>query len=152
MSVGAAYYVLSEKGERDNFLWVPDSSRRARGLTVWTALRSLGRAGVRELVERCCSLAQRMAGRLCEQPGVELLNEVVLNQVLVRFCRRDGHDSDAVTRKVIQLVQEDGTCWLGGTQWRGRAAARISISNWCTVEADVDRSADAIPRCFHELC
>jgi glutamate/tyrosine decarboxylase-like PLP-dependent enzyme len=152
MSLGAAYYVLSEEGERDNFLWVPDSSRRARGFTVWAALRSLGRAGVRELVERCCSLAQRMAGRLCEEPGVELLNEVVLNQVLVRFFRRDGDDSEAITRKVIQRVQEDGTCWLGGTRWRGRTAARISISNWCTVEADIDRSADAILRCFHEVC
>jgi glutamate/tyrosine decarboxylase-like PLP-dependent enzyme len=152
VSLGAAYYVLSEKSERDNFLWVPDSSRRARGFTVWAALRSLGRAGVRELVERCCSLAQRMAKRLSEEPGVELLNEVVLNQVLVRFCRRDGHDTDAITRKVIQRVQEDGTCWLGGTRWRGRAAARISISNWCTLEADVDRSADAILRCFHEVC
>jgi glutamate/tyrosine decarboxylase-like PLP-dependent enzyme len=151
MSLGAAYYVTSENGERDNFLWVPDTSRRGRGFTVWAALRSLGRAGVTELAERCCSMAQRMAARLSEEPGVELLNEVVLNQVLVRFCRHDGHDTDAFTRRVIQRVREDGTCWLGGTRWRGRAAARISISNWCTLEADVDRSADAILQCLHEL-
>lgn len=151
MSLDAAYYAMSEKGERDNFLCVPESSRRARGFTVWAALRSLGRAGVREMIERCCSMAQRMAARLCDDPGVELLNDIVLNQVLVRFLSRGGDNADAFTREVIRRIQADGTCWLGGTRWRGRAAARISISNWSTAEADIDRSADAILRCLREL-
>jgi glutamate/tyrosine decarboxylase-like PLP-dependent enzyme len=141
-SLAAAYYVLSAAAERDNFLWVPDSSRRARGFAVWAALRSLGRDGVAALVERCCALARRMAERLRASPRVELLNEVVLNQVLVRFG-----DSDGATRDAIARIQRDGTCWLGGTVWRGRAAARISVSSWATTEADVDRSAEAILRC-----
>jgi glutamate/tyrosine decarboxylase-like PLP-dependent enzyme len=147
-SLGAAYFVVSAEGERDSFHLVPESSRRARGFPVYAALRSLGRRGVAELVERCCALARRMADRLRADPGVELLNEVVLNQVLVRFVAPPGGDADAFTREVIRRIQADGTCWLGGTTWRGRAAARISVSNATTTEADVDRSADAILRCL----
>jgi glutamate/tyrosine decarboxylase-like PLP-dependent enzyme len=150
MSLGAAYYVISAKGERDNFLLVPDSSRRARGFSVWAALRSLGREGVAEMIERCCALAQRMAERLRGAPGVEILNEVVLNQVLVRFVPPNGGDADAFTREVIRRIQADGTCWLGGSTWRGQAVARISVSNWSTTAADVDRSAEAILRCVAE--
>jgi len=149
-SLGAAYFVVSAEGERDSFHFVPESSRRARGFPVYAALRSLGRRGVAELVERCCALARRMAERLRAAEGVELLNEVVLNQVLVRFAPPAGGDADAFTREVIQRIQADGTCWLGGTTWRGRAAARISVSNATTTEADVDRSADAILRCASE--
>jgi glutamate/tyrosine decarboxylase-like PLP-dependent enzyme len=91
-----------------------------------------------------------MAEQLRSADGVELLNEVVLNQVLLRFVPRAGGDSDAFTREVIRRIQADGTCWLGGTTWRGRAAARISVSNASTTEADADRSADAILRCLRE--
>jgi glutamate/tyrosine decarboxylase-like PLP-dependent enzyme len=114
-----------------------ESSRRARGFAVWAALRELGRDGVAELVDRCCRLARRFAKALAEG-GAEIGNDVVLNQVLASF----GDDTDALIRK----VQDDGTCWLGGTTWRGRRYLRISVSGWTTTEADVDRSAAAILR------
>ncbi|REJ80633.1 MAG: aspartate aminotransferase family protein [Acidobacteria bacterium] len=145
LAVGAAYYP-SAASERENFHLVPESSRRARGFPTWAALRSLGRHGVAELVERCCALASRMADALRDAEGVELLNEVVLNQVLVRFHPPSG-DPDAFTREVIRRIQADGICWLGGTTWQGRAAARISISSAATTGEDVDRSAEAILGC-----
>ncbi len=151
MTISAAYLAQTEGRERDPFDWVPEFSRRARGFTVWAALRSLGRSGVEDLVERCCALARRFAERLGSEPGVEILNEVVLNQVLVRFSSPGG-DADALTRDVISRVQADGTCWLGGTTWHGKAAMRISVSNWSTTEGDVDASAAAILRCFRAAC
>jgi len=154
MTISAAYLVQTEGHERDPFDWVPEFSRRARGFTVWAALRSLGRAGVAGMVERCCALARRFAERLREEPGVEILNEVVLNQVLVRFHRPGGptDGADGLTREVIARVQADGTCWLGGTTWQGKAAMRISVSGWATTEADVDASAAAILRSFRAAC
>jgi glutamate/tyrosine decarboxylase-like PLP-dependent enzyme len=140
MSMAASYLMRSE--QRENWEYVLDSSRRARGFALYAAIRSLGRDGIRVLVERCCALAARMADRLGEADGVEVLNEVVLNQVLVRF----GGDDDR-TRDVIEKVQADGTAWMGGTTWKGMAAMRISVSNWSTTEADVDRTVDAILRC-----
>ena len=142
MTLSAAYYVETEGGERDSYNWVPESSRRARGFAVLAALRSLGRSGLVDLVERDCALARQMADRLSADPGVTILNEVVLNQVLV------GFESDDLTRAVIDAVQRDGTCWLGGTTWAGRAAMRISVSGWQTTPDDIDRSADAILRCL----
>lgn len=142
MSLHAAYYVTADVAERDNCDWVPEASRRARGFTVYAALRSLGRKGIAELVDRCCRLAQRMAKRLEKDSMVTILNDVVLNQVLVRFS-----NNDELTAEVIRRVQEDGTCWLGGTTWHGMHAMRISISNWSTSEKDIDISADAILRC-----
>ncbi|HJP71338.1 MAG TPA: pyridoxal-dependent decarboxylase [Candidatus Limnocylindria bacterium] len=140
MATSASYLMRSE--QRENWEWVLDSSRRARGFILYAALRSLGRSGVRALVERCCALARRMADQLRETDGVEVLNDVVLNQILVRFA-----DSDERTRAVISAVQEDGTAWMGGTTWQGRAAMRISVSNWSTTEADADRTVEAILRC-----
>jgi glutamate/tyrosine decarboxylase-like PLP-dependent enzyme len=151
MTISAAYLAQTEGRERDPFDWVPEFSRRARGFTVWAALRSLGRSGVGELVERCCALARRFAEKLESEPGVEILNEVVLNQVLVRFSSPEG-DGDSLTREVIARVQADGTCWLGGTTWHGKAAMRISVSNWSTTEEDVDASVAAILRCFRTAC
>ncbi|GAB3161702.1 pyridoxal-dependent decarboxylase [Amycolatopsis stemonae] len=116
-----------------------ESSRRARGFAVWAALRELGRDGVAELVDRCCRLARRFARTLAEG-GAEIANDVVLNQVLVSFGDDDRTDS------IVGAVQRDGTCWLGGTTWRGRRYLRISVSNWTTTEEDVDRSAAAILR------
>jgi glutamate/tyrosine decarboxylase-like PLP-dependent enzyme len=152
MTLGAAYYVETAGAERDNYNWVAESSRRSRGFTVYAALRSLGRDGVTQLVDRCCRLARRMADRLADEPGVEILNDVVLNQVLVRF--NDGSDAaagDERTRAVVAAVQRDGTCWLGGTTWHGKAAMRVSVSNWRTTETDIDRSADAIARCARDI-
>jgi glutamate/tyrosine decarboxylase-like PLP-dependent enzyme len=146
MTISAAYLVQTEGRERDPFDFVPEFSRRARGFTVWAALRSLGRRGIADLVERCCALARRFAERLGAEPGVEILNDVVLNQVLVRFTPPGGGDADAFTREVIARVQQDGTCWLGGTTWHCMAAMRISVSNWSTTEADVDLSVEAILR------
>ncbi|MBW3612739.1 MAG: aspartate aminotransferase family protein [Chloroflexi bacterium] len=140
MSASASYLMRSE--QRENWEWTLDSSRRARGFVLYAAIRSLGREGVQALVERCCMLARRMADRLRDAEGVEVLNDVVLNQVMVRFG-----GSDERTREVIAAVQADGTAWMGGTTWKGVAAMRISVSNWSTTEADADRTVDAILRC-----
>ena len=121
--------------------YVPEMSRRARGVPVYAALRSLGRAGVADLVERCCAHARRLAAAMDAEPGVEVLNDVVLNQVLLRFS-----GDDEVTRAVVAGVQADGDAWLGGTVWQGRAAVRVSVSNWQTTEADMDRLAGALRR------
>ena len=137
MAVAAAY--LQRTDGRSPSDWVPESSRRARGFAVWAALRSLGRHGVAELVDRCCEHARTFAEILGSQAGVEILNDVVLNQVLVRFG-----DDDEETRATVRRVQEDGTCWLGGTEWQGRAAMRISVSSFRTTREDVERSAAAI--------
>jgi glutamate/tyrosine decarboxylase-like PLP-dependent enzyme len=118
--------------------FVPESSRRARGFATWAALRSLGRSGVAELVERSCALARRFAVGLDALDGVEVVNDVVLNQVLVRV-------GDAgLTGRLERAIQEDGTCWLGATTWRGERLLRIAVSNWTTTEADVDRVVAAI--------
>ena len=143
MTVQAAYLAPGAADERDGMAWVPDASRRARGFAIYAALRSLGRSGVQVMIERCCDHARRMASRLSAGPGVEILNDVVLNQVLVRFTAGGG-DTDEQTRAVIRQVQRDGVCWVGGTTWHDRAAMRISICNWSTTSDDIDRSADAI--------
>ena len=149
MGIRAGYLMHSAGGERDPLDYNPEHSRRARGFAVYAALRALGREGVTELVERCCALAGRFADQLAAADDIEVLNQVVLNQVLVRFRAGDG-DDDAYTHRVIERVQNDGTCWMSGTTWQGRAAMRISVSNWSTDEADVDRSVAAILRCARE--
>jgi glutamate/tyrosine decarboxylase-like PLP-dependent enzyme len=145
MAASAAYLMRSEN--RENWEYVLDSSRRARGFALYAAIRSLGRSGVQALVERCCDLAVMLADRLRGGDGVEILNDVVLNQVLVRFHPRIGGDVDAHTRAVISRVQADGVAWMGGTTWHGVDAMRISVSNWSTTEADIDRTAATILRC-----
>lgn len=137
MSISAAY--LPTVAAREPFHYTPESSRRARGVEIWAALRSLGRQGLAALVERNCAMAGRMADAL-RDAGHDVLNEVVLNQVLVSFG-----DGDA-TDRVVAAVQEDGTCWCGPTVWQGRAAMRISVSSWATTEEDVDKSIAAILR------
>jgi len=135
----SAAYLLASGTNREGWEYVLDSSRRARGFALYAALRSLGRDGVRDLVERCCALARRMADNLVAVPDVRILNDVTLNQVLVRFG-----DDDERTRDVIRRVQESGEAWMGGTTWQGVAAMRISVSGWQTTEADIDRTATAI--------
>ena len=143
MSLSAAYLVRSAEEPREPMDWTPESSRRARGFAVYAALRSLGRSGVADLVDRCCRLARRFADRLQQEPTIQILNEVVLNQVLVRVVPPVG-DAGAATREALRLVQEERVCWLGGSRWRGMDAMRISVSNWSTTEDDIDRSADSI--------
>jgi glutamate/tyrosine decarboxylase-like PLP-dependent enzyme len=137
MAVVAPYLQASEQREPHHY--GPEYSRRARGVEVWAALRSLGRAGTAELIERCCRHAARFAEGL-HSAGFEVLNDVALNQVLVSF------GDDARTQAVIAAVQQDGTCWCGGTLWQGRAAMRISVSSWATTDDDVERSLAAIVR------
>jgi glutamate/tyrosine decarboxylase-like PLP-dependent enzyme len=144
-SLLAAGYLAREQAGLDASDWVPEMSRRARGIPVWAAVRQLGRSGVADLVDRCCDHARRFADGLGAASGVEILNEVVLNQVLVRFLDPEGHH-DRHTQQVVRRVQADGTCWLGSTVWRGAAAMRISVSNWSTTTEDVDRSVAAILR------
>jgi glutamate/tyrosine decarboxylase-like PLP-dependent enzyme len=115
----------------------PQSSQRARQVEVWAVLRTLGRQGVADLVAGTCAHAQAMAARL-RQAGLEVLNEVVLNQVLVRAA------TDGQTLALVRAVQQDGTCWCGPTTWQGRPAMRISVSSWATTAGDISRSADAI--------
>jgi aromatic-L-amino-acid decarboxylase len=116
--------------------WTPESSRRARGFAVYAAIRSLGRSGIVEIVERCCAHAKRFAAGL-EELGAEVLNDVDLNQVLFRF------PDDARTTALLARVQASGEAWMSGTSWDGRPAIRISVSNWQTTEADVDRTLAA---------
>jgi glutamate/tyrosine decarboxylase-like PLP-dependent enzyme len=145
MALTAPYLAAAGERERNGADWAPEASRRARAFPLYAALRRLGRRGLAELVERDCALAARMAERLAGERGVAVLNDVVLNQALVRFG-----DDDAATEAVIARVQADGTCWLGGTVWHGMAAMRISVSGWQTTEADADRSADAIAAAWRE--
>src|SRR5437016_5411775 len=137
MAVNAPYLVIGESREPEHY--TPEFSRRARGVEVWAALRSLGRQGLADLIERTCRYATRFAEGLSEA-GYEILNDVVINQVLVSFGDAE------LTRRVIAGVQADGTCWAGGTVWQGRTAMRISVSSWATTEDDVERSLEAMLR------
>lgn len=140
LGVKAAYLMHAESGgERDPVDWTPEFSRRARGFAVYAAIRQLGRSGVAALVERCCDHATAFADGL-RAGGCEILADVVLNQVLVRF------GDDERTRAVVARVQRDGTCFMSGTRWHGLEAMRISVSNWQTTEEDVARSVDAVLR------
>lgn len=137
MSVSAAYLV--EGDEREPFKNVPEMSRRARGVEIWAALRSIGKDGVKDLVKRNCEYARLFAERL-QKAGFRILNDVVLNQVLVSFGEPES------TNTIIKKIQDDGTCWCGGTIWQGQTAMRISISSWKTTRDDIIKSADAITR------
>jgi glutamate/tyrosine decarboxylase-like PLP-dependent enzyme len=130
--------------------WTPEASRRARGFSIYAVLRSLGRRGVGDLIERCCRLARRFAARLRTEPTIDILNDVVLNQVLVRVVPHSGNP-DVATRDVLARVQAERVCWLGGTRWHGMEAMRISVSNWSTTADDVDRSADSIIRAARQV-
>ncbi len=137
MSLTAAY--LPQGGHREPSQYTPELSRRARGVEIWAALKSLGQTGLADLIERNCRMARRFAEAL-QRGGCEILNEVVLNQVLVRF------GDPARTRQVIERVQSDGTCWCGPTEWQGQTAMRISVSSWATRDDDVELSVAAILR------
>jgi glutamate/tyrosine decarboxylase-like PLP-dependent enzyme len=135
MSATAAY--LPATAMREPFQYVPEMSRQARGVPVWAALKTLGKKGLSDLIDKNCRQARRFAEGLTGA-GFSILNEVVLNQVLVSF-------GDAVTtQKIIKQIQEDGTCWCGGTTWQGKGAMRISVSSWATTDDDVERSLNAM--------
>jgi glutamate/tyrosine decarboxylase-like PLP-dependent enzyme len=142
MAVNAPYLVIGEAREPEHY--TPEFSRRARGIEVWAALRSLGREGVTDVIERTCRHATRFAEGL-RQAGYEILNDVVINQVLVSF------GTPELTRRVIAGVQAEGTCWAGGTVWQGRTAMRISVSSWATTDDDVERSLAAMLRVAAEV-
>ena len=137
MALSGAYLQFSDK--RDGAQYAPEASRRARGVEIWAALKSLGVSGLAEMIERNCLLAERFAVGL-RRAGHTILNDVVLNQVLVSFGNAE------ITRRVIENIQADGCCWCGPTQWQGHTAMRISVSSWATTEADVDRSLEVIVR------
>jgi glutamate/tyrosine decarboxylase-like PLP-dependent enzyme len=134
MAVTASYLIQDEGSRRvrDQMDWVPEFSRRARGFAVYAALRSLGRSGVVELVERCCDAARRFAEAIVELPGAEVLNDVVLNQVLFRF------ETDEQTDEALRQVQASSRVWLSGTSWQGCKAIRVSVSNWQTGDEEID--------------
>jgi len=138
LSAGSAAY-LTQSAAREPWQYTPDASRRARGIELWAAIRSLGRSGLREMVERNCRQARLFADRL-RAAGFTVLNDVVLNQVLVSFGTPDQ------THRVIAEIQADGTCWCGGTLWHGHTAMRISVSCWATTDQDVERSVAAMIR------
>jgi glutamate/tyrosine decarboxylase-like PLP-dependent enzyme len=142
MSVTAAY--LQPGTEREPNHHTPESSRRARGIELWAGLKSLGRSGLADLIERTCGYARHFAEGL-RAAGYEILNDVVINQVLVSF------GSAEKTREVIRRIQEDGACWCGGTVWKGRTAMRISVSSWSTTEPDVQKSLAAMIRIAGEV-
>src|SRR6266852_7008934 len=137
MTMSAAY--LAPGTRREPAHHTPEASRRARGVELWVALKSLGRSGLCALIERTCMLAKRFESGL-RSAGFQVLNEVVINQVLVSF------GDDATTREIIRRIQEDGTCWCSATEWQGKTAMRISVSSWATTEEDVDRSLEAMVR------
>ena len=145
MTVTAAYLIQQEgEAARDAVDWVPEFSRRARGFPVYAQLRALGRQGLAALIDRSCGLARRMAQGMAAIPGATVLNEITLNQVLVRFAPPGGGDADAFTRQVVTAVQQEGTCWLSGSTWHGFAVMRLSVCGADTTEADIDRSVAAI--------
>ena len=143
LSAGSAAYLAQSAG-REPWQYTPDASRRARGIEMWAAMRSLGRSGLREMIERNCRQA-RLFAELLRTADFEVLNDVILNQVLVAF------GSPEQTRRVIAEIQADGTCWCGGTVWQGQTAMRISVSSWATSDDDVERSAAAMIRIAKSL-
>ena len=137
MTVHASYYIRDTDATREPMDWTPEHSRRSRAVPVYAALRQLGRSGVADLVEQSCAHARRLAAGLAALPGCEVLNDVVLNQVLVRFT------DDETTRSVLVSVQNSGEAWMSGTEWDGRAAIRLSVSSWRTTDHDIDRAVAA---------
>ena len=137
MTVSADYLVQDPDAARDEVDWTPEFSRRARGFAVYAALRSLGRSGVADLIDRSCARARQFAAEISAVPGCQVLNDVVLNQVLFRFV------DDATTNAVLARVQASGEAWMSGTVWNGSSAIRLSVSNWRTTAADVTRTVAA---------
>ncbi len=149
VTIAASYLPLAAEGERDPSHYVPELSRRARGFATWAMIKHLGRRGISAMVERHCQVARVMSGMLAAEPGIEILNDVVLNQVIVRFGGDQTKEAgDQLTRDTISRIQADGECFAGGAVWRGRHIMRLSVISWETDEAEGKRSAEAIIRAW----
>ncbi|QUD89329.1 pyridoxal phosphate-dependent decarboxylase family protein [Phenylobacterium montanum] len=146
MAISASYLPPAEGSERDPSAYVPELSRRARGFATWAMIRQFGRAGIADMVERCCAVASEMADRLAAEPGVALVRPVTLNQFMLRFG-----DDDAMTRQTIARVQDESVCFVGPADWRGRTVMRLSVSSAATTEADAAASANSIARCWRSV-
>jgi glutamate/tyrosine decarboxylase-like PLP-dependent enzyme len=149
VTIAASYLPLSAEGERDPSHYVPELSRHARGFATWAMIKHLGRSGIAAMVERHCQVARVMSGMLAAEPGIEILNDVILNQIIVRFGSGETTErGDKLTRDTISRIQSEGECFAGGAVWRGRQIMRLSVISW---ETDVDegkRSAEAIIRAW----
>lgn len=145
MTFAASYLPQASNAERNPAEYVPELSRRARGFATWAMLRHFGRSGIAAMVEHHCALARHAAQRLAAEPGIAVLNTVVLNQLIVQFgADGDPQHADALTRATIARIVADGTCFVGGAEWRGRWVMRVSIIGWETQLADIDRAVDAM--------
>ena len=151
MTIWASYLPTIAEGDRVPSALVPELSRRGRGVATWAMLRTLGRQGVAEMVERHCAIARRMADRLAAEPGASVLNEVALNQVIVEFGFGSDDTCEAMTQAVIDRVQAEDVCFVGGARWRDRWVMRISVISYATSVEDADRSTDSILRAWRSL-
>ena len=145
MTNAASYLPEDSDGGRDPSHLVPELSRRARGIPTWAVMRALGREGIADMVGRHCRLARDLAARLAAEPGIMILNDVVLNQIICRFGGDHGAaEGDALTEATIQRIQQEGRCFAGGARWRGQWAMRLSVANYATDDSDIAEAAEAI--------
>jgi glutamate/tyrosine decarboxylase-like PLP-dependent enzyme len=152
MTIAASYLPPVSEGERDPTHFVPELSRRARGFATWAMIKHLGRKGIAAMVERHCRLARRIADGLAAEPGLRVLNDVTLNQVIVRFGADEPPEvGDHLTRATIRFIQADGTCFMGGARWRDRWVMRISVTSAATTEEDADRTIGAVCRAWRAV-
>jgi glutamate/tyrosine decarboxylase-like PLP-dependent enzyme len=152
MTTAASYLPPVSEGERDPTHFVPELSRRARGFGTWAMIKHLGREGIAAMVERHCRLAGRIANGLATEPGLRVLNEVTLNQLIVRFGADEPLEiGDDLTRKVIRYIQADGTCFMGGARWRDRWVMRVSVTSGSITEEDADRTIEAVCRAWRTV-
>jgi glutamate/tyrosine decarboxylase-like PLP-dependent enzyme len=152
MTIAASYLPSAQAGERDPSHYVPELSRRARGFATWAIIRTLGRAGIAEMIARHCRLARRMARQLGASPGIVIVNDVTLNQVILRFgADRGDEDGDRLTQAVTEKIQQGGELFAGGAKWRGRWVMRLSVIAGATTEADSDRAAQAILKAWEQV-
>ena len=152
MTIAASYLPMAAEGERDPSHYVPELSRRARGFATWAIIKALGRAGIAEMVERHCRIARHMADVLAREPGIAVVNDVVLNQAVVRFGANEaGERADQLTRDTIARIQQDGVCFAGGAKWRGHQVMRISVIGGATTDEDGQRSAEAMIAAYRNV-
>ncbi len=152
MTIEASYLPVSDEVIRDPLHYAPELSRRARGFALWALLRAFGRQGIATMIAQHCAFARRLAQRLAAEPGMEVLNEVELNQVVVRFgSDDDAHSRDALTSETIARIQAAGVCYVGGARWREREVMRVSVIAWATTQDDIDRSAESMIAAWRDV-
>ncbi len=151
-AIAASYLPLAAEGERDPSHYVPELSRRARGFATWAMLKHLGRDGIAALIDQCCASARLLAEHLQREPGITILNEITLNQLILRFAADLPDDeSDAITRKTIAKIREDATLFAGGAKWRGRDVLRLSVTNFQTTADEARLAAESIVAAFRSV-